>query len=245
MTKRGKVLRDPYAGPGLVMAEGRQYLFVCEGVWKSDAPPRPGLVVDLDLDENGEVRAIHVVSEAQLAHERGESAPRGRKTGSPVFTSRFGILTVLATVVVAAAWWFLTAFAVQSPLFGQLGFTFWQGLGLLDSSSVLEMLDQHGSPGPGLYGALSVLALTGPFLQFFWKDRIAILAGVVPLLSTGVFEAAIYSTLKNAVGTPPTLGLGSLTAVAGSIFLALLAAKQFTVSKPIGAPKSQDLREAA
>src|SRR5512147_1427874 len=64
MTKRGKVLRDPTAGPGLLMVEGQQYLFALEPVWKSDVPPKPGLVVDVDLDGSGKIQAITVVPES-------------------------------------------------------------------------------------------------------------------------------------------------------------------------------------
>ena len=38
MSKRGMALRDPYAGPGLLIVEGQQYPFVLEGVWGSEAP---------------------------------------------------------------------------------------------------------------------------------------------------------------------------------------------------------------
>ena len=44
MAKRGKVLRDPHLGPGLLMVEGKQYPFL-EGSWRSDVPAKPGLVV--------------------------------------------------------------------------------------------------------------------------------------------------------------------------------------------------------
>ena len=57
MSKRGKVLRDPHAGPGLLMVEGQQYQFLLEGVWKSDVPPTPGLVVDLEFDSQGKIES--------------------------------------------------------------------------------------------------------------------------------------------------------------------------------------------
>ena len=43
MRKRGKVLRSPHAGPGLLMVEGRQYPFSLESLWKSQGSPQPGL----------------------------------------------------------------------------------------------------------------------------------------------------------------------------------------------------------
>jgi hypothetical protein len=41
MAKRGRVLRDPSVGAGLLMVEGQQYPFALEGVWKSEAAPKP------------------------------------------------------------------------------------------------------------------------------------------------------------------------------------------------------------
>jgi hypothetical protein len=72
MKKRGKVLRDPRTGPGLLMIEGRQYWFGLEGVWKSEAPPKLGLAVDVKLDRAGQILAITAVSESQLAQEQAE-----------------------------------------------------------------------------------------------------------------------------------------------------------------------------
>ena len=72
MKKRGKVLRDPRTGPGLLMIEGRQYWFSLEGVWKSEITPKPGLAVDVKLDQAGQILAINAVSESQLAEEQAE-----------------------------------------------------------------------------------------------------------------------------------------------------------------------------
>src|SRR5215813_4055257 len=74
MTKRGKVLRGTSSGPGLVMIEGEQYPFSVEKAWKSHTPPRPRLVVDVELDDRGGVQAIIVVPDAQLAQEQPDEA---------------------------------------------------------------------------------------------------------------------------------------------------------------------------
>lgn len=250
MTKRGKVLRDPHAGPGLVMAEGRQYLFVLEGIWKSDAPPRPGMLVDLDLDEGGQARAIYVVSEWQLAQEQaqagGGQASRKRPPAFS-FASPFGIALLLGTAILAVAWWFLPAFTVQSRLFGRLEFTFWQGLAFLDSQPAFEGLGQRGSSGAGIYASAAMMALAGPFLFFFWKDRLAILAGLLPLLFTATAGAAVYSAMVRTTGTGllPTPGLGIYLAALAGVYLALLAVRQFAVSTPLAAQKTPRLQKAA
>ena len=73
-------MRDPRTGPGLsgpdrtlpglLMIEGRQYWFCLEGVWKSEIPPKPGLAVDVNLDQAGRILAITAVSDSQLAEEQ-------------------------------------------------------------------------------------------------------------------------------------------------------------------------------
>ncbi len=50
MQKRGRILRDPISGPGLLMVDGQQYPFSLEGVWKSEVPPASGMVVDVNFD---------------------------------------------------------------------------------------------------------------------------------------------------------------------------------------------------
>jgi hypothetical protein len=73
MMKRGKILRDPRTGRGLLIIEGRQYWFGMEGVWKSEVPPTPGLAVDVELDHSGQILAITAaVSEFQVAQNHAE-----------------------------------------------------------------------------------------------------------------------------------------------------------------------------
>ena len=79
MRKRGKVLRDPHAGPGLLMVEGRQYQFLLESVWKSDGPPKPGLPVEVDFGQSGQILAITVVPESQLVKEQEEAMASQKK----------------------------------------------------------------------------------------------------------------------------------------------------------------------
>ncbi len=80
MIKRGKVLRDPRTGPGLLMIEGRQYWFCLEDLWKSQVPPKPGLAVDVKLDHDQQILAITAVSESQLAQEQAERSVDTAKT---------------------------------------------------------------------------------------------------------------------------------------------------------------------
>jgi hypothetical protein len=58
MQKRGNILRAPRGGPGLLMIEGRQFAFSLDGVWKSKFPPKPGLLVEVELDSESRITAI-------------------------------------------------------------------------------------------------------------------------------------------------------------------------------------------
>ena len=71
MKKRGKVLRVPGQGPGLLIIEGQQYWFRRERVWKSEVAAKPGLSVDVTLDQAGKILTMTVVPESQLAEKRG------------------------------------------------------------------------------------------------------------------------------------------------------------------------------
>jgi hypothetical protein len=70
MKKRGKILRDPRSGPGLLMVEGRQYWFSGEEVWRSEIPPRPALDVEVKFNHAGRIIAITALCELQVAAQR-------------------------------------------------------------------------------------------------------------------------------------------------------------------------------
>lgn len=63
------------------MIEGRQYRFLLDSVWKSEGAAKPGLAVDVDFGQDGQIVAITVVPESQLAKERTESAKQKKSWG--------------------------------------------------------------------------------------------------------------------------------------------------------------------
>ena len=64
MRVRGKVLREPGAAPGLLMIDGQQFRFWLDGIWHSDLAPKPGLVVNVELNRELQVVGITVIPEA-------------------------------------------------------------------------------------------------------------------------------------------------------------------------------------
>lgn len=59
--KRGKVLRDTSKGPGLLIIEGQQYPFSLSDLWKSDQPPKIGMIVEAEFNRDGQIVAIRTV----------------------------------------------------------------------------------------------------------------------------------------------------------------------------------------
>ena len=251
MTKRGRVLRDTTSGPGLLMMEGQQHRFSLEGVWKSETPPKPGLVVDVELDARGKVQGITVVPDSQLAREQAEAAmalarQQGRNLASSL-VARSVMPSLAAAGLLSAAWFFLTAASIKVPFPGQLEVTFWQILAFLNAGSIPQLLEGNRSPGAGVYGFVAILALLGPFIHHFWKDKRALLGGLLPLALMVVVGIALRSSIHGAFGSgnegsadvgkqtheamkAVSLGLGTYLSILASLYLAFTSAKGFLVA---------------
>jgi hypothetical protein len=212
MAKRGKILRDPSAGPGLLMIDGHQHQFVLEGVWKSDAFPKPGLTVDVDLDQDGKITGITAVPESQLAKEQADAALKAAKEkGGEVLSqivAKVGMPNLAAGAVLVISWLWLTAVSVQLPFLGSLEFTFWQVLGFLNSKNILDVMERHGHPSAGIYGFFAVVCMAAPFVHHFWKDKRSALGGAAPLVFMTIVGIMVRSSINNAMGGPGNVPSG-------------------------------------
>lgn len=234
MKKRGKVLRDTTSGPGLIMLEGQQYRFSREGVWKSEAPPKPGLVVDVELDAHGEVQAITVVPASQLAREHAASQLKERNAAASLLAT-VGVTNLAAGGLLAAVWFLMPAISIQAPFAERLEFTFWQLLGLLRASTFQVLMDGGESPGAGLYGFVAIVALAGPFFHCLWKDKRAFLGGLLPLAFMIVAGIAIRHSLQTALATrnatytatstAVSIGLGTYISILVGLYFAVVSAR--------------------
>lgn len=251
MKKRGKVLRDPSTGPGLLMVEGQQYPFPLEGVWKSEVPPKPGLAVDVDFDEQGLVSAVSAVPESQIAKEQAEQAIAAAKAKGSALAStavaRFGLPTLIATAVLIIGWFFLTTVSIRAGFLGTMDFTFWRILSFVNAKNALEALGTLKDGGSaGIYGLLGVIALAGPFLAHFWKDKRAALGGLLPLLFMLLVVVLVRSSISSAIGDVPaeaadaardqimkqfSIGMGAYVSTLAALYLAFLAVKNFLLGR--------------
>ncbi len=187
MARRGKILRDTNAGPGLLVVEGTQYPFTLEAHWRGEIPPKVGMVVDVDLGVGGAVASVRPVAESQLAKEQADQAMQAiKEKGGAVagaMVARFGMRDLVALGALLVGWFVLKAGSFEGGLMGSLTFTFWQVLGYVNSGAEsIARRATGGGAGVGIYGLVAVAALAGPFLHHFWKDRKAHLAGLLPLL---------------------------------------------------------------
>jgi hypothetical protein len=257
MAKRGKILRDPHAGPGLLMVEGQQYSFSLEGVWKSEIPPKPGQVVEVEFDTAGAISSITVVSESQLAKEQAEAALAvAKEKGGKIFgqvVAKTGMANLIAGLLLLIGWFFLTTLAVEVPVIGgKLEYTFWQALGFIGSNNTLDIMSSNGHPSAGFYGFLALVALAGPFIQYFWKDKRATLGSVAPLVFMLLVWALVRSSLNSAFGgggNDPeglgrqmqeeamkaiSLGMGAYLSILVSLYFAGTGVKKFLATKAGG-----------
>jgi hypothetical protein len=71
MPQRGTVIRVPDTmSPGMIAADGREWPFAIEGVWRSPAAPVPNQAVELTIGERGEVTSARAIGAQQLLAEK-------------------------------------------------------------------------------------------------------------------------------------------------------------------------------
>jgi hypothetical protein len=266
MTKRGKILRDTSVGNGLVVVDGQQYPFMLEGTWRSEVPPAVGMTVDVEINDAGQIVSLLVVQDSQLTKEHAQAtliAAKGK--GAEIFSgivARVGAVNLAAILLLIIAWIWLSAVSIQSPA-GAMSFTFWQLLGFINAKNALDVFMQAGtgSYSTGIYGLLAFLCLLGPFVRYFWKDKLAVLGGVLPLLFMLIVGLIAHSSLNSAMGVGAgaagvdpndpmvkemtqqvtqaiSIGVGVYLSVLLCLYFAAMAVKDFLAAKAVAAPKA-------
>jgi len=253
MAKRGKVLRDVSTGPGLLMVEGQQYQFTLEGVWKSEVAPKPSQVVDVDFDQTGKITSITAVSDSQLAKEQADKAKEKGKEIWGSIVAKVGLPNLVAGAVLFIGWFWLTTVSVNVPFGGKLEFTFWQVLGYLNASNILDVMERNGHGSAGIYGFFALVCLAAPFVQYFWKDKRAALGGILPLLFMILVAVMVNHSLSTAMGGDASgayadmqkeaqdemmkaisLGFGAYLSILAGLYFAAIGVKNFLAAKAGG-----------
>ncbi len=268
MSKRGKILRDTNAGPGLVNVDGQQHQFTLEGAWKSAVPPKPDMAVDVDFAADGTVSSITAVPESQIAREQAElvmaAAREKSKAVASAAVAKFGLPTLVATGLLIVGWFFLNSAVIQTPA-GNLGYSFWQVLGYVNAGGAAQnFMDGRSSPSTGLYGFLAIVALAGPFLHYFWKDKRAVLGGTLPLLFMLVIALMVRSQINSmggadTAGMPPemlqqmrdeamkavSIGMGAYLSFLVALYFSAVSVKNFLLSRAAAPSAPENVHKAA
>ena len=82
MKKRGRVLREPCTGSGLLIVEGQQHWFRPEEVRKAEARLRAGMPVVVTFDRYDHIVEITAVSETQFAEKQGAQSVKTGKAAA-------------------------------------------------------------------------------------------------------------------------------------------------------------------
>lgn len=255
MTRRGRILRDTNAGPGLLTIEGKQYSFVLEGMWRSEVPPRTGMPVDVQFDAQGAPEAVVAVGESQLAREQADQALQGMKRQGGELArktfARFGVGTVVGWLALAAGWFLLTTVSLGGGGEG-MDVSFWHLLGFANESRSLGNLGGGAAgiyPSSGAFGMLALAALAGPLLNYFWQNKKAALGGALPLLFMVVVFAVLRHNILLAAGAAGgffgkdatdrmlsefmahvTFGLGLYVSAIAALYFTFTGVKRFLVA---------------
>lgn len=254
--QRGKVLRDTNNGKGLISAAGTQYEFSLESCWKSDASPKVGMVVEFELNAEGNISSATSVPENQLAKEQAELVMQAAKEkGMAVLSSasaRVGTSVLIAWGALAIAWFFLNMVNISMFTNSSQGFTFWNYLSMANNGF------EGGSHGDkGIFALLAILALLGPAISQFWKDSKSHLGNCLPLALMLGMALTAYITFQSQMSAAQQMlggnkslenfasgmlaevmksvhiGMGGYVAVAASLYLAFVGMKRFLVAKAL------------
>ena len=154
---------------------------------------------------------------------------------------------------------FLSAVSIQSPV--SMSFTFWQLLGFVNASNALDIAMQAGTgtSSAGIYGFLAFVCLLGPFVRYVWKDKRAVLGGVLPLLFMLIVGMIAHSKFNTAMGMGApgvdpndpmvkemtqqvsqaiSVGFGVYLSVLACLYFAAMGVKDFLGAKAGAAPKA-------
>jgi hypothetical protein len=206
--------------------------------------------VDVELSDEGTVQSVTAVPESQIAKEQAEQALAvARARGGALASSavaRFGMPTLAATGLLIVGWFFLSTISINAGFLGKMDFTFWRVLSFVNAKNAFEALGTLKDGGSaGFYGLLALIALAGPFLATFWKDRRAVLGGLLPLLFMLLVALLVRSAVSSATAGAPaemmdaarsemmkqvSIGMGAYVSLLAAIYLAFISVKKFLVA---------------
>jgi hypothetical protein len=243
MKKRGKILRDPFSGAGLLMIEGRQYTFSAKQ-WNSATFPRPGFAVEVEVDSQNQLLSVAAVSDMRLSEGQAGKAmaivtsrpDRHWSTWAPRLIQFTGLGFLAASYVL------LNAGSIQTPFQGKLAFTLWQLPNLRNAGGNADLLGT-ASYTVDPFSIAAIAAWAAPVFSICWKDRRTALSGVIPLCFIAM------SAIRFLLGVPDRMtvsfGIGSYVSAGTCLVLAINSVNIFCRSDRNSAQTPAAIQRAA
>ena len=254
-TRRGTILRDTNAGPGMLHVDGARHTFTLEQHWLGESAPQVRMLVDVRFDGEGQVAAV---SPAQIGKEELDKARKmarqALESGTPALaglSQRIGI-PVLAAVALLAAGWIWMPFLKATVVAGMhQSVTLFEVLQLVNSGASLERFGQAGGSS-GVYGVLCMLAMLAPLAPAFLVQRKAALLYFAPLAFLVLTALGIYLKVRSMademrglagpqanamvdamiaqIGNALSTGIGAWVSLAAALYLAWRGVQRLVLS---------------
>ena len=113
MVRRGRILRDTNSGPGVLSVDGRQYTFALEDMWRSEVPPRLGMMVNVNFDGEGAPSSVFAVPESEIMREQAQRARSRQTEGRYIAVLAPRRSTLIALSLLGAAWFLLVCVSIR------------------------------------------------------------------------------------------------------------------------------------
>lgn len=255
-TRRGTILRDTNAGPGMLHVGGARHAFTLEQHWLGESAPQAGMVVDVRFDEQGEVEAV---TPAQIGKEELEKAKKMAQhvidSGSPALArlgERIGIPVLAAVALVAVSWIWLPFLKVTVVAGMHQSATLFEVLRLANAGASLQSFGQAGGSS-GIYGVLCTLAMLAPLAPAFLARRKAAWLYFAPLafvlatalglylkvramandmrILAGPQANAMVDAMIAQIGGALSTGIGAWISLAAALYLAWRGVQRLALSR--------------
>lgn len=239
---RGKILRDTNVGDGIIFINNEQKTFTLEKNWRSSTPPKVGSIVEVELDDAGEIVAVQAIDDAVIAKEQAqkalESASAQGKAWFGVLVSKVGVPTLLSIAALACAWLFLSTISVQISAGYKESVTFYQILKVVNTSAGLSGIGGLHYASAGIYGFILFVALLAPLFSHFHANKYLMLGYCAPLAFMLIIGASVYMSVRDGVeqarGMAGSFGGGQGAAIAEKMMSEMMSMTMRAISLGMG-----------
>lgn len=239
---RGKILRDTNAGPGLIFINNEQKTFTLEGNWKSSVPPKVGGIVEVVLNEAGDIVSLSAIDESVIAKEQAQKAlgiaQAQGKEWFGVVVAKVGLLTLVLIAVLTVAFLFLSTINVQVSSTYKESITFYDVLKAVNTSAGLNGLGGLKYASAGIYGFLLFVALGAPLLPHFFSNKYMNFGYCAPVVYMIAIFTGVYMTIRDginqATGMANSFGGGQGAAMAEKMMSEMLSMTMKALSMGMG-----------